>query len=260
MQRYLTDMRQVPRLTREEERDLALRARSGDLAARGALVESHLPLVVSIARRYVGRDVPFEDLIQEGNLGLLHAAEKFDPERRVQFATYATWWIRQRVARATVTHARLIRVPPHDPAGPGRLEEAAASFEDRTGRRPTDAEVASELGWPAARVALLRTVPQEPISLDTPRHEEDGRTVEGLVAAPEEPPSLARTDVEQALAHLPPRLREVVRLRFGLGEGRRRSLRKVGARMHISRERRPAAGAAGHPEDAPVSSRMRREG
>jgi RNA polymerase primary sigma factor len=234
---YLADMRHLRRLTPEEEREMARRAGAGDLEARRSLVESHLPLVVSIARRYAGRGVPFEDLIQEGNLGLLHAAEKFDPTRGVQFATYATWWIRQRIARAAVTLPRLIRVPATVVRDQRRLEETEEALENRLGRRPADGELAAALGWAPSRVALLRSVPKEPLSLDAPRAEEDGRTVDTLVAAHEEPLPLLRAELAQALHELPPRLQEIVRLRFGLGEVPRRSLREIGARLHISRER-----------------------
>jgi RNA polymerase primary sigma factor len=233
---YLAEISRIPRLSRTEERSLATRAVAGDRAARHSLVESHLPLVVSIARRYTGYNVPFEDLIQEGSLGLLRAAEKFDPARDVAFATYASWWIRQRVSRAGVALSRLIRVPATVLWDARRLDAAVSALERRLGRPPTDAEAAAELRCPVRRIGFLRSLPEQPISLDTPRSG-DGMTVEGLLAAHPDPRLIGRDEIDRALIGLAPRLQEIVQLRFGLRDDRRRTFREIGQRLHISRER-----------------------
>jgi len=228
---YLAEVRAIPLLSKMEERRLGVRAAGGDRAAVTALVESHLPLVVGVARRYAGWGVPVEDLIQEGNIGLMRAAERFDPTRGVRFATYAIWWVRQHIARAMFKLGRSIRVPRSIILEQHRLGAISTAVERREGRAPTDAELAAAMGRSVARVRFLRSVPDVPVSLDY-----GGPGERPLAAVLPAAPDPAVDDGEQIVETLPPRLREVVRLRFGLEDGQCRTLREIGTRLRISRE------------------------
>jgi RNA polymerase sigma factor (sigma-70 family) len=232
LSQYLDEVKTQAPLSANEERRLAVRAVAGDRDARDALVERHLPLVVGIARHYTGHQVPLEDLIQEGNLGLIHAAQKFDPARGVRFATYATWWVRQRISRAVFGLAHAIRVPRTVIMDVRRLAAAATALRQRHRERPGDAQLAAAIGRSPARVRFLRSVPEDPLSLD---HQVNG----GVIGAPVLPDPAAGddSDIDLAIRDLPPRLAQIVRLRFGLEGGRQRTLREVGAMLHISRER-----------------------
>jgi RNA polymerase primary sigma factor len=225
---YLAEVRSIPLLSKTEEWRLGVQAAGGNRAAVTALVQSHLPLVVGVARRYAGWSVPIEDLIQEGNLGLMRAAERFDPSRGVRFANYATWWVRQHIARAMFRLGRNIRVPRSIILEQHRLGMISTALQHRAGRRPTDAELAAALARPAARIRFLRSVPEEPVSFD------DCSDRERSLAAVPEP---AGGDGNDIVRTLPPRLREVVCLRFGLQDGQCKTLREIGSRLHISRER-----------------------
>ena len=233
LSQYLDEVKTQAPLPANEERRLAMRAVAGDRDARDALVERHLPLVVGIARRYTGYRVPLEDLIQEGNLGLIHAAQKFDPARGVRFATYAAWWVRQRISRAVFGLAHAIRVPRTVIMDARRLAAASTTLQQRYHMRPGDAQLATAIGRSPARVRFLRSVPDDPLSLD---HQLNGeRGVLGTAVFPD-PAAGDDGEVELAMQDLSPRLKQIVRLRFGL-EGRRLTLREVGAMLHISRER-----------------------
>jgi RNA polymerase primary sigma factor len=232
---YLAEVRYIPLLSKEEEDRLAVRAAAGDRDARSSIVEHHLPLVVGIARRYVGWGVLLEDLIQEGNLGLLRAAERFDSGHGVRFATYATWWVRQYISRAVFRLARTIRVPRSTLLDQRQLAVASTTLERQMRRRPNDTELAAALGRPAARIRFLRSIPDEPLSLERPG--DGGRSVAALLSTSPDSTSEDVAVVDEVVEGLPPRLQEIVRLRFGLQDGRPLTLREVGGRLHISRER-----------------------
>lgn len=232
---YLAEIKGTARLYEDEERRLAVRAAAGDRDAVASLVEHHLPLAAGIARRYAGHGVPLEDLIQEGNLGLIHAAEKFDPARGVRFAVYATWWVRQRISRALFAMAHIIRVPRPIRMDMQRLATTSIVLERRRHRRPAETELAAAMGRSPERIRFLRSVPDEPVSLD---HQLNGGR--DAVPAPPmlpDPGAAGRSDIALAIQDLPPRLAQIVRLRFGLQGGRHLTLREVGSILHISRER-----------------------
>jgi RNA polymerase primary sigma factor len=232
---YLAEVRSIPLLSKEEENRLASLAAEGDRDARTSLVEHHLPLVVGIARRYAGWGVPLEDLIQEGSLGLLRAAERFDANRGIRFARYASWWVRQHISRALFKLARTIHVPRSILLDRHRLDLVSTTLERQMGRRPKDTEMAAALGRPAARLRFLRSIPDEPVSLEAPRT--DGRALAAVLSAsPDSTPGKGH-EFNEVIQGLPPRLQEIVRLRFGLRDGPPRTLREVGGRLHISRER-----------------------
>lgn len=229
---YLAEVRSIPLLSKEEEDRLAVRAVAGDRDAHSSIVEHHLPLVVGIARRYAGWGVPLEDLVQEGNLGLLRAAERFDSGHGVRFATYATWWIRHYISRAVFRLAHAISIPRSILLDLRRLAVVSTTLERQMRRRPKDTELAAALGRPAARIRFLRSIPDEPLSLEHPG--DAGRSLAALLL---KSPDSTSEDVAEVVEGLPPRLQEIVRLRFGLQDGRPLTLREVGGRLHISRER-----------------------
>lgn len=240
---YLKEIGRVPLLAAEEEAALARAAQAGDEDARRRLSEANLRLVVSVAKRYAGRGLPFLDLIQEGNLGLMKAAEKFEPDRGFKFSTYATWWIRQSITRAIADQGRTIRIPVHLVESINRVKKTAGELLRRTGREPTVEEIAAQLDMEAARVRELLQLSQDPISLETPVGEEDAhledfiRDDEAGIPADEAGRQLLRRELMTVLKSLTPREERVIALRFGLEDGRARTLEELGREFNVTRER-----------------------
>ena len=241
---YLKEIGHVPLLTAEEEVALAQRMEAGDEEARHRLEEANLRLVVSIAKRYVGRGMLFLDLIQEGNLGLLKAVEKFDYSKGYKFSTYATWWIRQAITRAIADQARTIRIPVHMVETINKLVRISRQLLQELGRDPHPEEVAREMGISVARVHEIMKIAQEPVSLETPIGEEEdshlGDFIEDEAALdPADAASvmLLKEQITEVLQTLAPREAEVLRLRFGLEDGRSRTLEEVGQSFGVTRER-----------------------
>ena len=241
---YLKEIGHVPLLTAEEEVELAQRMEAGDESARHRLEEANLRLVVSIAKRYVGRGMLFPDLIQEGNLGLLKAVEKFDYSKGYKFSTYATWWIRQAITRAIADQARTIRIPVHMVETINKYIRISRQLLQELGRDPTPEEIAKHMGLSALRVREIMKIAQEPVSLETPIGEEEdshlGDFIEDEAApAPAEAASfmLLREQLEEVLETLTDREKNVLRLRFGLEDGRSRTLEEVGQSFGVTRER-----------------------
>ena len=241
---YLKEIGHVPLLTAEEEVELAQLMEAGDEEARHRLEEANLRLVVSIAKRYVGRGMLFLDLIQEGNLGLLKAVEKFDYSTGYKFSTYATWWIRQAITRAIADQARTIRIPVHMVETINKLVRISRQLLQELGRDPRPEEIAKEMGISVARVHEIMKIAQEPVSLETPIGEEEdshlGDFIEDEAApAPAEAASfmLLREQLEEVLETLTDREKNVLRLRFGLEDGRSRTLEEVGQSFGVTRER-----------------------
>ena len=241
---YLKEIGHVPLLTAEEEVELAQRMEAGDEEARHRLEEANLRLVVSIAKRYVGRGMLFLDLIQEGNLGLLKAVEKFDYSKGYKFSTYATWWIRQAITRAIADQARTIRIPVHMVETINKLVRISRQLLQELGRDPRPEEIAKEMGISVVRVHEIMKIAQEPVSLETPIGEEEdshlGDFIEDEAApAPAEAASfmLLREQLEEVLETLTDREKNVLRLRFGLEDRRSRTLVEVGQSFGVTRER-----------------------
>ena len=241
---YLKEIGRVPLLTAEEEVDLARRMEAGDESARHRLEEANLRLVVSIAKRYVGRGMLFLDLIQEGNLGLLKAVEKFDYSKGYKFSTYATWWIRQAITRAIADQARTIRIPVHMVETINKYIRVSRQLLQELGRDPTPEEIAKHMGLSALRVREIMKIAQEPVSLETPIGEEEdshlGDFIEDEAALdPADAASmmLLKEQIADVLKTLAPREAEVLRLRFGLEDGRSRTLEEVGQSFGVTRER-----------------------
>lgn len=241
---YLKEIGRVPLLTAEEEVELAERIEAGDEEARRQLVEANLRLVVSIAKRYVGRGMLFLDLIQEGNLGLMKAVEKFDYRKGFKFSTYATWWIRQAITRAIADQARTIRIPVHMVETINKLSRVQRTLLQELGREPTPNEIAAEMDIPVDRVIEIMKVAQEPVSLETPIGEEDDSHLGDFITdedaeSPEESASfvLLREHLDGILNTLTEREEKVLRLRFGLDDGRPRTLEEVGQEFGVTRER-----------------------
>jgi len=241
---YLRAIGRVPLLTADEEVCLAKRAEDGDAEARRKLTEANLRLVVSIAKRYVGRGIPLLDLIQEGNLGLVRAVEKFDYRRGYKFSTYATWWIRQAITRGIADQSRTIRIPVHMTEKMSGLLRVQRQLTLELGREPTPEEVAAEMGVEPSRVYEMLTISQQPVSLETPAgadgDSEIGELIEdaGAVAPPDAVGELLRKEQLAAiLAGLTHRERRVIELRYGLGDDRPRTLDEVGQRFGLTRER-----------------------
>lgn len=241
---YLKEIGSVPLLTSEQEVRLAKLVEAGDQNAKNQLTEANLRLVVSIAKKYVGRGMPFLDLIQEGNMGLMKAVDKFDYTKGYKFSTYATWWIRQAITRGIADTGRTIRVPVHMVETINKTLRMSRQLLQELGREPTPAEVADKLGVPESRVREVLKISRDPVSLDTPIGEEDdshlGDFIEddtALSPADSATFSMLREELNTALGSLTPREREVVTLRFGLEDGRARTLEEVGREFNVTRER-----------------------
>ena len=241
---YLKEIGRVPLLTPDEEVDLAVRITNGDEAAKKRLSEANLRLVVSIAKRYLGRGMQFLDLIQEGNLGLIKAVEKFDYTKGFKFSTYATWWIRQAITRAIADQARTIRIPVHMVETINKVKKVSSQLLHANGREPSAEEIAEELDMPVDKVREIMRVAQEPVSLETPIGEEEDSHLGDFIPdddapAPADAAShiLLKEQLSDVLQTLTPREEKVLRLRFGLEDGRSRTLEEVGKEFNVTRER-----------------------
>ena len=241
---YLKEIGKVPLLSAEEEIELAKRMENGDQEAKKRLAEANLRLVVSIAKRYVGRGMLFLDLIQEGNLGLIKAVEKFDYRKGYKFSTYATWWIRQAITRAIADQARTIRIPVHMVETINKLIRVSRQLLQELGREPTPEEISEEMGMPVDRVREILKISQEPVSLESPIGEEEDSLLgdfiqDDNVPVPAEAASftLLREQLVEVLGTLTEREQKVLRLRFGLDDGRARTLEEVGKEFNVTRER-----------------------
>ncbi len=241
---YLKEIGRVPLLTPEEEVDLAVRISNGDEAAKKRLSEANLRLVVSIAKRYLGRGMQFLDLIQEGNLGLIKAVEKFDYTKGFKFSTYATWWIRQAITRAIADQARTIRIPVHMVETINKVKKVSSQLLHANGREPSAEEIAEELEMPVEKVREIMRVAQEPVSLETPIGEEEDSHLGDFIPDDDAPApadaashTLLKETLDNVLDSLTEREREVLRLRFGLDDGRSRTLEEVGKEFKVTRER-----------------------
>ena len=241
---YLKEIGRVPLLTPEEETALAMRIIDGDNAAKKRLSEANLRLVVSIAKRYVGRGMQFLDLIQEGNLGLIKAVEKFDYTKGFKFSTYATWWIRQAITRAIADQARTIRIPVHMVETINKVKKASSQLLHKNGHEPTAEEIAEELNMPVDRIREIMRVAQEPVSLETPIGEEEDSHLGDFIPDDDAPApadaashTLLKEQLEEVLQSLTEREAKVLRLRFGLDDGRPRTLEEVGKEFDVTRER-----------------------
>ena len=241
---YLKEIGRVPLLTPDEEVDLAVRITNGDEAAKKRLSEANLRLVVSIAKRYLGRGMQFLDLIQEGNLGLIKAVEKFDYTKGFKFSTYATWWIRQAITRAIADQARTIRIPVHMVETINKVKKVSSQLLHANGREPSAEEIADELEMPVEKVREIMRVAQEPVSLETPIGEEEDSHLGDFIPDDDAPApadaashTLLKETLSSVLDSLTPREEKVLRLRFGLEDGRSRTLEEVGKEFNVTRER-----------------------
>ena len=241
---YLKEIGKVPLLTAEEEKDLAMRMDAGDEEAKKKLTEANLRLVVSIAKRYVGRGMLFLDLIQEGNLGLIKAVDKFDFQKGFKFSTYSTWWIRQAITRAIADQARTIRIPVHMVETINKLIRVSRQLLQKLGRDPLPEELAEEMGIPEEKVREILKIAQEPVSLETPIGEEEDSHLGDFIPDDDAPApaeaaaySLLKEQLSDVLDTLTPREEKVLKLRFGLEDGRARTLEEVGKEFNVTRER-----------------------
>ncbi len=241
---YLKEIGRVPLLTAQEEVELAKQMEAGDEEAQKRLAEANLRLVVSIAKRYVGRGMLFLDLIQEGNLGLIKAVEKFDYNKGYKFSTYATWWIRQAITRAIADQARTIRIPVHMVETINKLIRVSRNLLQKLNRDPTAEEIAEEMDVSVERVREIMKIAQEPVSLETPIGEEEDSHLGDFIEDQEAPAPadaasflLLKEQLEEVLGTLTPREMKVLRLRFGLDDGRQRTLEEVGQSFGVTRER-----------------------
>ena len=241
---YLKEIGKVPLLTAEEEIELAQRMEQGDEEAKKRLCEANLRLVVSIAKRYVGRGMLFLDLIQEGNLGLIKAVEKFDYRKGYKFSTYATWWIRQAITRAIADQARTIRIPVHMVETINKLIRVSRQLLQEYGREPLPEEIAEEMGIPEDKVREIIKIAQEPVSLETPIGEEEDSHLGDFIPDDDAPApaeaaafTLLKEQLMSVLSTLTPREEMVLKLRFGLEDGRARTLEEVGKEFKVTRER-----------------------
>ena len=241
---YLKEIGKVSLLSADEEIELAKRMEKGDEAAKKRLAEANLRLVVSIAKRYVGRGMLFLDLIQEGNLGLIKAVEKFDYRKGYKFSTYATWWIRQAITRAIADQARTIRIPVHMVETINKLIRVSRQLLQELGREPTPEEIAEEMDMPVDRVREILKISQEPVSLETPIGEEEDSHLGDFIQDDNVPVpadaaafTLLKEQLEEVLGTLTEREQKVLTLRFGLEDGRARTLEEVGKEFNVTRER-----------------------
>ena len=241
---YLREIGKIPLLTSEEEIELAKRMLAGDEYAKQKLAESNLRLVVSIAKKYVGRGMLFLDLIQEGNMGLIKAVEKFDYTKGFKFSTYATWWIRQAITRAIADQARTIRIPVHMVETINKLIRTSRHLLQQLGREPTPEELAKELEMPVEKVMEIQKIAQDPVSLETPIGEEDDSHLGDFIQDEDSPAphdsaayTLLKEQLEEVMNTLTPREAKVLKLRFGLEDGKARTLEVVGKEFMVTRER-----------------------
>ncbi len=241
---YLREIGRIPLLTFEEELDLAKRILKGDEEAKQKLAESNLRLVVSIAKKYVGRGMLFLDLIQEGNMGLIKAVEKFDYTKGFKFSTYATWWIRQAITRAIADQARTIRIPVHMVETINKLIRTSRHLLQQMGREPTPDEIAAEMEIPVEKVMEIQKIAQDPVSLETPIGEEDDSHLGDFIQDDDSPEphdsaayTLLKEQLEEVMNTLTPREAKVLKLRFGLEDGKARTLEEVGREFEVTRER-----------------------
>ncbi len=241
---YLREIGRIPLLTFEEELSLAKRVLEEDEEAKQKLAESNLRLVVSIAKKYVGRGMLFLDLIQEGNMGLIKAVEKFDYKKGFKFSTYATWWIRQAITRAIADQARTIRIPVHMVETINKLIRTSRHLLQMLGREPTPEEIAEEMEIPVEKVMEIQKIAQDPVSLETPIGEEDDSHLGDFIPDDESPAphdsaayTLLKEQLEEVMSTLTPREAKVLKLRFGLEDGKARTLEEVGKEFQVTRER-----------------------
>ncbi len=241
---YLREIGRIPLLTYDEELELAKRVLDGDEEAKKRLVEANLRLVVSIAKKYVGRGMLFLDLIQEGNMGLIKAVEKFDYRKGYKFSTYATWWIRQAITRAIADQARTIRIPVHMVETINRLIRTSRHLLQQLGREPSTEEIAKEMELPVEKVVEIQKIAQDPVSLETPIGEEDDSHLGDFIPDDDSPAphdsasyTLLREQLEDVMHTLTPREAKVLKLRFGLEDGKARTLEEVGREFMVTRER-----------------------
>ena len=241
---YLREIGRIPLLTYDEELDLAKRVLEGDEEAKQKLVESNLRLVVSIAKKYVGRGMLFLDLIQEGNMGLIKAVEKFDYTKGFKFSTYATWWIRQAITRAIADQARTIRIPVHMVETINKLIRTSRHLLQQMGREPTPEEIAKEMEIPVEKVMEIQKIAQDPVSLETPIGEEDDSHLGDFIQDDDSPApqdsaayTMLKEQLEEVMNTLTPREAKVLKLRFGLEDGKARTLEEVGKEFMVTRER-----------------------
>ena len=241
---YLREIGRIPLLTYEEELELAKKILQGDEEAKQKLAESNLRLVVSIAKKYVGRGMLFLDLIQEGNMGLMKAVEKFDYTKGFKFSTYATWWIKQAITRAIADQARTIRIPVHMVETINKLIRTSRHLLQQLGREPTPEEIAAEMEIPVEKVAEIQKIAQDPVSLETPIGEEDDSHLGDFIQDEDSPEphdsaayTLLKEQLEEVMNTLTPREAKVLKLRFGLEDGKARTLEEVGREFQVTRER-----------------------
>lgn len=241
---YLREIGRIPLLTFEQELDLAKKILDGDEGAKQQLAESNLRLVVSIAKKYVGRGMLFLDLIQEGNMGLIKAVEKFDYTKGFKFSTYATWWIRQAITRAIADQARTIRIPVHMVETINKLIRTSRHLLQQMGREPTPEEIAAEMEIPVEKVMEIQKIAQDPVSLETPIGEEDDSHLGDFIQDDDSPAphdsaayTLLKEQLEDVMNTLTPREAKVLKLRFGLEDGKARTLEEVGREFEVTRER-----------------------
>ena len=241
---YLREIGRIPLLTFDEELDLAKKVLQGDEEAKQKLAESNLRLVVSIAKKYVGRGMLFLDLIQEGNMGLIKAVEKFDYTKGFKFSTYATWWIRQAITRAIADQARTIRIPVHMVETINKLIRTSRHLLQQLGREPTPEEIAAEMEIPVEKVIEIQKIAQDPVSLETPIGEEDDSHLGDFIQDDDSPApqdsaayTMLREQLEEVMNTLTPREAKVLKLRFGLEDGKSRTLEEVGREFQVTRER-----------------------
>ncbi len=241
---YLREIGRIPLLNYEEELDLAKRILEGDEEAKQKLAESNLRLVVSIAKKYVGRGMLFLDLIQEGNMGLIKAVDKFDYTKGFKFSTYATWWIRQAITRAIADQARTIRIPVHMVETINKLIRTSRHLLQQFGREPTPDEIAKEMEMPVEKVMEIQKIAQDPVSLETPIGEEDDSHLGDFIPDDDSPApqdsaayTLLKEQLEEVMNTLTPREAKVLKLRFGLEDGKARTLEEVGKEFQVTRER-----------------------